>query len=107
MSIFLAGVILLMGVLLLWIGIQVERGKRRPKPGDKFLPLFGRNIDYVMGTAGIMAGLGLILAVMGFGFATPQLAGAGAVLIIGGIVRAYLPPKHFGPGWARTSRKKF
>lgn len=87
--------------LLFYIGIQVETGRRKPKPNDKFFPLFGRNIDYVLGTSGILIGIGIILDALGLSTGSNLLAIFGVVIIVIGIARAYLPPKKFGPKWVR------
>ena len=86
---------------LFWIGIQVETGRRKPRPDDKFFPLFGRNIDYVLGVSGIFIGAGIILDALGLSKGSNTLAVIGIVFILAGIIRAYLPPKKFGPRWLR------
>ncbi len=93
----------LFAALLLWFGWQLETGRRRPNPHDKFFPLFGRNVDYVLGAAGLLAGLGMVCMLVGLWWMQAIMVGSGAVLVVVGLVRAYLSPKVFGPDWARKA----
>ncbi len=86
---------------LFWMGIQVETGRRKPRPNDRFFPLFGRNIDYVIGTAGILVGTGIIIEALGLSVSSYTLIGIGLVFILTGIIRPFLNPKKFGPSWIR------
>ncbi len=87
---------------LYWMGIQVETGRRKPQPKDPFFPLFGRNIDYVVGSAGILVATGIIIEALGLSVNSYTLIGIGLVCIIVGVIRPYLNPKKFGPRWIKT-----
>ncbi len=106
MSGYVAIIILTLGILLFWFGYEVGSGRHTPNPKDKFFPLFGRNIDYVLGAAGILAGLGMFVLAFGAWANLPALNYVASALILLGIVRAYLPPEKFGPGWYRRYHKK-
>lgn len=97
-------ILTLVVALLLYMGFQVEVGLRKPQPDDKFFPLFGRNIDYVLGVSGIFIAIGIILVALGLSKGSNTLAVIGLTLIVLGIVRAYLPPKKFGPRWLRKPK---
>ncbi len=86
---------------LYWMGIQVETGRRKPQPQDLFFPIFGRNIDYVIGTAGILVGTGIIIEALGLSVDSYILIGVGVGCILAGIIRPYLSPKKFGPRWIK------
>lgn len=94
-------ILTLIVAFLYWMGIQVETGRRKPQPKDPFFPLFGRNIDYVIGAAGILVGTGIIIEALGLSAGSYILIGIGLGCILTGIVRPYLNPKKFGPSWLR------
>ena len=90
--------------VLFWVGFEVETGRRKPQPKDAFFPLFGRNIDYVVGASGILIAIGIILDGLGLSTGSNLLAIVGIILILLGIIRAYAPPKRFGPAWIRKNK---
>ena len=96
--------ILALAGLLLWFGFVVETGKRRPKPNDHFFPLLGRNVDYVLGTAGLLAGAGSLCILAGLWARQDVIVIGGVILIIAGLGRAYLDPHKFGPDWVRKHK---
>jgi hypothetical protein len=98
-------ILTLVVALLLYVGLQVETGRRKPKPKDKFFPLFGRNIDYVLGVSGIFVAIGIVLDALGITKESTVVVAIGLLLIVLGIVRAYLPPQQFGPAWMRKKDK--
>ncbi|MCZ2444357.1 MAG: hypothetical protein LC101_11345 [Flavobacteriales bacterium] len=80
-----------LGVFLFWFGYSVTAGKHMVNPRDKFFPLFGRNIDYVIGVAGIPAALGMFLLAFAVWADVLMLNYIAAVFVFFGIIRAYLP----------------
>ncbi len=98
---FIFATLTLVVAFLYWMGIQVESGRRKPQPNDPYFPLFGRNIDYVIGTAGILVGTGIIIEALGLSVGSYTLIAIGLVCIVSGIIRPYLNPKKFGPRWIK------
>ncbi len=103
---FIALIIVIFGAFLFWFGYEVGSGRHTPNPKDKFFPLFGRNIDYVLGAAGILAGLGMFVLAFAVWSGILALNYVASLLILLGIIRAYLPPEKFGPGWYRRYHHK-
>lgn len=99
-----AVLILALALLLLWFGFAVETGRRRPKPKDHFFPLMGRNVDYVLGAAGLLAGFGSLCILAGLWLSQDIAVVGGIALIIAGLARAYLDPHKFGPDWVRQHK---
>lgn len=104
MSEIIAAVLAALGVFLFWFGYEVGSGKHRPDPFDKFFPLFGRNIDYVLGTAGTLLAIAMFVLAFGVWAGIRSLNYVAAIIGIAGVVRAYLPPKKYGPRWYRTKK---
>ena len=61
----IALVLLGLGAFLFWFGYEVTSGKHKSDPNDHFFPLLGRNIDYVLGIAGIPMALGMFTLAFG------------------------------------------
>ncbi|MBI2798643.1 hypothetical protein HYX70_05160 [Candidatus Saccharibacteria bacterium] len=96
--------IFLLAALLLWFGWQLETGKRQPHPKDHFFPMFGRNVDYVLGVAGLLAGVGVLVVLAGLFVKNSPVVLIGTVLVVSGFGRAYMNPKAVGPTWARHKK---
>ena len=95
-------ILIVVAILLLYMGYRVESGKSKPQPFDQFFPLFGRNIDYVLGTAGVLVGIGILVLVLVP--ASWTLIRAMALLaIVVGLIRPWLSPASFGPKWTQDS----
>lgn len=90
-----------LGVFLFWFGYEVTAGKHMVNPQDKFFPLMGRNIDYVIGVAGIPAALGMFTLAFGIWADIIILNYVAAAFVLFGVVRAYLPPEKYGPRYYR------
>ena len=95
-----------LGVFLFWFGYEVTAGKHMVNPKDKFFPLMGRNIDYVIGVAGIPAALGMFTLAFGVWADIRMLNYIAAAFVLFGIVRAYLPPDKYGPSYYRKFVQK-
>jgi hypothetical protein len=95
-----------LGIFLYWFGYEVTSGKHKPKPNDKFFPLLGRNIDYVLGMAGIPMALAMFVLAFAVWADLKFLNYVAAVLVLFGIARAYLSPEHYGPSWLRGKHAK-
>mgnify|MGYP000925058078 CR=1 FL=1 len=63
----IALVLLGLGTFLFWFGYEVTSGKHKADPDDHFFPLVGRNIDYVIGLAGIPMGIAMLFWLLRFG----------------------------------------
>lgn len=96
--------ILALAGLLLWFGWQLETGKRQPHPKDHFFPLFGRNVDYVLGVAGLISGAGVLAVLIGLFVKSSPVVLFGTALVVLGFVRAYMNPETVGPTWARHTK---
>lgn len=99
-------VLILLGIFLFWFGHEVTSGKHKVNPKDKFFPLFNRNVDYVIGMAGIPSALGMFVLAFAVWAELPVLNYVSAILVLFGIVRAYLPPKKYGPSYYRAGHTK-
>jgi len=97
----IALVLLGLGVFLFWFGYEVTSGKHKADPDDHFFPLVGRNIDYVIGLAGIPMGIAMFILAFAVWSEVRQLNYAAAAFVLFGVVRAYLPPDKYGPAWHR------
>jgi len=106
MSVIIALILVALGIFLYWFGYEVGSGKHKAEPFDKFFPLFGRNIDYVLGTAGIPMAIGIFILAFGVWSELRFLNYIAAVFVLAGVVRAYAPPKKFGPSWYRNKKAK-
>lgn len=95
-----------LGIFLFWFGYEVTAGKHMVNPKDKFFPLMGRNIDYVIGVAGIPAALGMFILAFGIWADILMLNYVAAAFVLFGIVRAYLPPERYGPSYYRKFAQK-
>lgn len=95
-----------LGIFLFWFGYEVTAGKHMVNPKDKFFPLFGRNIDYVIGVAGIPSAFGMFVLAFAIWADIRVLNYVAAAFVLFGIVRAYLPPEKFGPSYYRQYHKK-
>ncbi len=104
MTILIAIILLALGVFLFWFGYEVTSGKHRSDPNDKFFQLVGRNIDYVIGVAGIPMGIGMFILAFGVWADIKFFNYIAAAFAIFGVVRAYLPPDQFGPAWYRNKK---
>ena len=93
-----------LGVFLYWFGYEVTSGKHKSDPKDKFFPLLGRNIDYVIGVAGIPMGIGMFLLAFGVWAGLMFFNYIAAAFVLFGVVRAYLPPEQYGPAWYRNKK---
>lgn len=102
----IALILVALGAFLFWFGYEVTTGKHMVNPKDKFFPLFGRNIDYVIGVAGIPAALGMFILAFAVWAEIPILNYIAAVFVLFGIIRAYLPPEKFGPSYYRNYHQK-
>ena len=105
----IALVLLGLGAFLLWFGYEVTSGKHKADPDDHFFPLVGRNIDYVIGLAGIPMGIAMFILAFAVWSEVRQLNYVAAAFVLFGVVRAYLPPDKYGPAWHRkkpTSKSK-
>ena len=97
----IALVLLGLGAFLFWFGYEVTSGKHKADPDDHFFPLVGRNIDYVIGLAGIPMGIAMFILAFGVWSEVRQLNYVAAAFVLFGVVRAYLPPDKYGPAWHR------
>ncbi len=102
MTIIIIFVLLAMGSFLYWFGYEVTSGKHKASPNDHFFPLLGRNIDYVVGLAGIPLAIAMFILAFGVWADIRQLNYVAAVFVLAGVIRAYLPPAQFGPVWYRN-----
>ena len=102
----IALVLLGLGAFLFWFGYEVTSGKHKSDPNDHFFPLLGRNIDYVLGIAGIPMALGMFTLAFGLWADLSILNYVASVFVLFGVVRAYLPPEKFGPAWYKRRYKK-
>ena len=100
----IAIILVALGVFLFWFGYEVTSGKHKSDPNDRFFPLLGRNIDYVIGVAGIPMGIGMFLLAFGVWSELRLFNYLAAAFVLFGIVRAYLPPKQYGPTWYRNKK---
>jgi len=106
MSGIIALILVGLGIFLYWFGYEVGSGKHKAMPFDRFFPLFGRNIDYVLGTSGILLAIAMFLLAFGVWAEIRAINYAAAVFAFAGIARAYLPPEKFGPKWYRDKNFK-
>ncbi len=97
----IALVLLGLGAFLFWFGYEVTSGKHKADPDDHFFPLVGRNIDYVIGLAGIPMGIAMFILAFAVWSEVRQLNYVAAAFVLFGVVRAYLPPDKYGPAWHR------
>ncbi len=97
----IALVLLGLGAFLFWFGYEVTSGKHKADPDDHFFPLAGRNIDYVIGLAGIPIGIAMFILAFAVWSEVRQLNYVAAAFVLFGVVRAYLPPDKYGPAWHR------
>ena len=104
MSGLIAIILVALGVFLFWFGYEVTSGKHKSDPNDKFFPLVGRNIDYVIGVAGIPMAIGMFILAFGVWAEIRFFNYIAAAFVLFGVVRAYLPPKDFGPAWYRNKK---
>jgi hypothetical protein len=95
-----------LGIFLFWFGYEVTSGKYMVNPKDKLFPLMGRNIDYVIGVAGIPMALGMFILAFGIWVDILMLNYVAAAFVLFGIVRAYLPPDKYGPSYYRKFVQK-
>jgi hypothetical protein len=102
----IAIILVALGIFLFWFGYEVTSGKHRSDPNDKFFPLLGRNIDYVIGLAGIPMGIGMFILAFGVWAGIMFFNYIAAAFVLFGVLRAYLPPKQFGPLWYRNKKSK-
>jgi hypothetical protein len=94
-----------LGIFLYWFGYEVTSGKHKSDPKDKFFPLLGRNIDYVIGVAGIPMGIGMFILAFGVWSEVRFFNYVAALFVLFGVVRAYLPPEQYGPAWYRNKKQ--
>jgi len=106
MSFIVILTLLILGAFLFWFGYEVGSGRHKPDPDDHFFPLLGRNIDYVIGTAGTLMSIGMFVLAFGVWAELRATNYIAALFVIAGIARAYLPPKQFGPSWYRKKTAK-
>lgn len=106
MSGIIALILVALGVFLFWFGYEVGSGKHKADPNDKFFPLFGRNIDYVIGTSGILLAIAMFILAFGVWAEIRAINYVAAVIAFVAIARAYLPPEKFGPRWYRDKKAK-
>jgi hypothetical protein len=102
----IALILVALGIFLYWFGYEVGSGKHKADPNDRFFPLFGRNIDYVLGTAGIPMAIGIFILAFGVWSELRFLNYIAAIFVLIGVARAYAPPKTFGPAWYRNKKSK-
>ena len=106
MTVIIALILVALGCFLYWFGYEVGSGKHKADPNDRFFPLFGRNIDYVLGTAGIPMAIGIFILAFGVWSELRALNYIAAIFVLIGVVRAYAPPAKFGPAWYRNKNTK-
>ena len=85
MSVIIALILVALGIFLYWFGYEVGSGKHKAEPFDKFFPLFGRNIDYVLGTAGIPMAIGIFILAFGVWSELRFLNYIAAVFVLAGV----------------------
>ncbi len=102
MTIIIILVLLAMGSFLYWFGYEVTSGRHKASPNDHFFTLLGRNIDYVVGLAGIPLAIAMFILAFGVWADIKELNYVAAVFVLIGVIRAYLPPSQFGPVWYRN-----
>ena len=101
----IALVLLGLGTFLFWFGYEVTSGKHKSDPNDHFFPLLGRNVDYVIGVAGIPLGIAMFILAFGVWSDLRIFNYVAAVFALFGVVRSYLPPEKYGPSWYRNKKQ--